>query len=86
MNLAEVVDALRILPRFLLLSYGYYVYHITWKTLNWYMSLPAAERTLEASGLAAGIVTAITGMGSWFLKVYISSGRNWSARDDKPTT
>lgn len=83
---AEIVDALRVVPRLLLIAYCAFTFHIVSWILEWYMALPAAERSLESSGLAAAVITAVTGLGSWFLKVYTFSGRHWNAENDSTNT
>lgn len=82
LNTAEVIDAYRVVPRLLLIAYCVFVYDITFYLLDWYTALPSAERSLEASGLAAGIFTALTGFGTHFLNVYIKSGRKWNGSDE----
>jgi hypothetical protein len=77
--LAECVDAWRLVPRALLFAYWVLVYDVTDRLLTWYMSLPAIERTAEASGMAFGIFTALLGLGTNFMNAYIKTGRNWQA-------
>ena len=77
LKVAENIDALRIIPRLLVLAYCVYVFYITTFILRWYMELSAAERSLEATGLATVVISAVSGLGSWFLKIYIFSGRKW---------
>jgi hypothetical protein len=71
--LADCFDAWRVLPRGALLAYCWFVYELTHELLHWYMGLPAAERSLEASGLAAAIFTAVTGFGA---KIFADVLRN----------
>lgn len=77
LDIAEVIDALRIVPRVVLFGYCWWTVHTVAVVLNWYMALPPTERTLESSGLAGAVVTAITGLASWALKVYVNTGRKW---------
>jgi hypothetical protein len=51
------------------------------------MALPAAERSMEASGMAVGIFTALLGLGTNFMNVYVKSGRKWNSQavDDEKT-
>lgn len=72
------MDAWRIMPRLLLLCYCLFVYTTTDRLLTWYMALPAAERTLENGGFAAGLFTALTGFGTVFVNAYLKSGRHWN--------
>lgn len=78
---AEVFDSWRVIPRLLLLGYCWFVVYLTNWLLTWYMALPAAERSVEASGLAVGIFTAVTGFGTAFLNTYSKSGRKWDEGD-----
>lgn len=75
---AEVFDAWRVIPRALVLGYWFWVVVVVNEILRWYQSLPSAERTLEASGLATVVITAVTGMGSWVSKIYMDGGRSWA--------
>jgi len=79
LDFAEAIDALRLIPRLLLVSYCAFVFWLTDRLLTWYFALPASERSLEASGLAGGIFTAATGLATIFLNTYLKSGRNWNA-------
>lgn len=81
-DFAQVFDQLRVVPRLVLFGYGLWVAHVTDSTLTWYMQLPSAERTLEASGLAGAIITAVTGLFPWIYKIYANTGNDWTA----PTT
>ena len=77
LDLAESIDALRLIPRLLLVSYCGFVFWLTDRVLTWYFALPASERGVEAAGLAAGIFTAATGLATIFLNAYLKSGRSW---------
>lgn len=79
---AESFDAWRVVPRVVLFSYGGWVAHVVDKTLSWYMHLPSAERTLEASGLTGAIITAVTGLFPWVYRIYADTGRDWN---EQPT-
>ena len=87
MHLAECFDAWRVAPRLLLVAYWLLVYDVTDRLLAWYMALPAAERSMEASGMAVGIFTALLGLGTNFMNVYVKSGRKWNSQavDDEKT-
>lgn len=78
LDFAQVFDQLRVVPRFVLFGYGLWVAHVTDSILNWYMHLPSAERTLEASGLAGAIITAVTGLFPWIYRIYASTANDWT--------
>jgi len=78
LDFAQVFDHLRVVPRFVLFGYGVWVAHVTNSTLTWYMQLPSAERTLEASGLAGAIITAVTGLFPWVYKIYANTATDWT--------
>lgn len=86
LNVAEVVDAWRVTPRALLLAYWLLVYDVTDRLLTWYMTLPALERTAEASGMAFGIFTALLGLGTIFMNAYIKTGRRWNGHTHQGET
>lgn len=81
--LAECADAWRVAPRGLLVAYWCLVYDVTDRLLTWYMELPAAERSIEASGMAVGIFTALLGLGVNFMNTYLQSGRKWTTKNDE---
>jgi len=83
LDAAEVFDHWRVVPRAVLLLYGGWVAHVTDNILSWYQRIPGAERTLEASGLAAGIITAVTGLFPWVYKIYSDAATDW--RTSQPT-
>jgi hypothetical protein len=64
---AEVIDAYRVVPRLLLLGYGYLVWHVT----TWFMSLP------EPTTQQAALVTAVVGITAPIAGFYQQSGRKW---------
>lgn len=78
LDVAEVFDAWRVIPRLLVFGYWLWIVWLVDNLLRWYQSLPADERTLEASGFATFVITAVTGMGSWVSKIYMDGGRSWA--------
>lgn len=82
LDLAECVDAWRVVPRVLLVAYAVFVGVVSYWLLTWYMGLPAAERSVEASGMAVGIFTALLGLGTNFMNTYLQSGRRWKEEKD----
>jgi hypothetical protein len=78
LHLAECFDAWRVAPRVLLGAYWVLVYDVTDRLLSWYMALPSDERSMEASGMAFGIFTALLGLGTIFMNAYIKTGRKWN--------
>lgn len=86
LDAAQVFDTWRVVPRMILFTYGGWVAHVTDSILAWYQHLPGNERTLEASGLAAGIITAITGLFPWIYRIYSDSANDWSGQQTSKTT
>ena len=82
MDLAEVVDAWRVVPRSLLLAYGVFsLWFIHW-IVSWYMHLPAIERTAAETSFITGVIGAVLTAGTWYANVYTSSGKKWTAGSD----
>lgn len=74
---AEIIDGFRIMPRLILVAVlgfaSWYIYALT----IWYMALPAAERTLEVSGLAGLTIPAVFGLAGKVVDWYLKTGRTW---------
>ena len=83
---AHVFDTWRVVPRMVLFLYGGWVATVTDRTLSWYMHLPSSERTLETSGLAGAIITAVTGLFPWIYKIYSDAATDWSGTATQQTT
>lgn len=67
MRLAEVIDAWRIVPRVMVIAYGF----ICWQTFQWFTGLP--DPTVAQTTFATGIWGAAA---AWF-GFYVNSGRKW---------
>lgn len=79
LDAALIFDHWRVVPRFILFGYCWWIAYLTNFILAWYMKLPGPERTVEASGLVGVIITAVTGFGPWVYKIYSDSSTDWSA-------
>jgi hypothetical protein len=66
-DLAELMDVWRVVPRLLLLAYGYLVWHV----VKWYMTIP------DPTSSQTTLVTVIAGLSTAVIGLYQSSGRNW---------
>lgn len=78
LDFAEGIDALRVVPRVLLFAYGAFsMWYIKW-VVQWFMILPAAERTFEVMGFVSGTITAVLGGVTWYASTYTNGGRTWS--------
>ena len=77
LDAAEVFDAWRVVPRLVLFAYCWWLAYVVDYILIWYTRLPAPARSIEASGMASVVITAVTGMGAFVFKVYVSGGRSW---------
>ena len=77
---AEVTDSWRVVPRLLIFSMLIWMVHVTDQVLKWYMGLPIAAQSIQASGLAASIVATVTGLWTIVFKIYSANGRDWNAQ------
>jgi hypothetical protein len=77
LDTAEVIDALRVMPRILVLGYCSWAAYVIDRTLSWYFTLPDIERTVAASGMVSIVTSMVTTIGGWVLKIYVSGGRDW---------
>jgi len=76
--LTEVIDALRIFPRLFLGAQFLWTVDVVDRTLTWYFHLPLEQQSLQTSGLAATIVSAVTGIFVQMFKCYASTGRDYT--------
>lgn len=75
LTFAEIIDALRIIPRAILVAlYSFYVWYIKWTTL-WYFSLPDPQASETV--FITGTITALGTMVTFFTNKYIETGRKW---------
>jgi len=75
LDIAEIVDAWRVIPRLMLAGYfwfyTWYIVHVT----HWYFELPATG--IPDTAFVTGTITALGGMGTFFMNAYLQSGRKW---------
>lgn len=64
----------------ILFAYGYWTIYIVDRTLFWYFHLPATERSIQDAGLIGTVITGVSGLFTWCLKFYMSSGRQWAGQ------
>lgn len=77
LQLAECHDAWRPITRILLIAACLFVYDVFHDIFEWYTSLPMEERSMEASGLAWGMFTTVSGFVTVFLNAYVKAARKW---------
>lgn len=66
--LAEAIDAWRVVPRLLVVGYGYLV----WTVVQWFMNLP------DPTTQHAALVSTVVGIAGAVIGIYTSTGRKWS--------
>lgn len=72
LDVAEVIDSLRIYPRIIVSAYGWLVGYVT----VWYMRAPLVDHTVHD----VAMITGVYGMAAYVIKVYLDGGRNWDNR------
>jgi hypothetical protein len=77
LDFAESFDALRIVPRIILFGYAGWLAYLTDRLLTWYMALPAAAQTTQASGFCLGAIGSLTTIGGFVYRIYANTGRSW---------
>lgn len=70
LKIAELIDAYRMIPRLLILLYGW----ICWEVTQWFMALPGP------TGSQAALVSTVWGAAAAWFGAYAATGRKW----DKP--
>jgi hypothetical protein len=80
MDIAEVIDALRVFPRIVLGGYmvlvGILACYLTW----WYAHLPAVERTIEVTAFYGMLTGGLFGLAAFVFKIYSDGGVDWDKR------
>lgn len=79
-EVAEVIDSLRIFPRLFLAACFTWVVQNTWVLVAWYIHLPHAERGLEATGFGSSVLLGEMAFLRLVYSTYSENGRNWDAR------
>jgi len=74
LDIAEIVDALRVFPRFMVISY--------WTTVLWMLAQAtklawAGQLTMEYSG----VVAVATGLATMVTNFYMKTGRKWTGQE-----
>ena len=83
LDVAEVVDALRIVPRVVLFAFGGLLGYTIVDTLHWYMGIPPADRTSQVTAVIGIIIPTLAGLATWVFKIYAAGGRSWGPRDER---
>jgi hypothetical protein len=86
LDYAEVFDAWRVVPRLLLFGYAWWLVVIVDALLSWYMRLPIAAQTVQASGFCFGAITSVTTVGGYVYRIYANTGRDWDSTSSIRTT
>jgi hypothetical protein len=81
LDVAEVIDALRIYPRLLVTWYMGILNWAVWYQTQWYAHLvPPASRTVEVTAFYGMEMGGLFGLAAYIFKVYTDGGRDWSKR------
>lgn len=80
---AEILDALRIMPRFMLIIFLILYVILAWEAWGWFILIdPTLYGDLEFALIIAFPTTLLTAIGGMITKVfleYMRSGRDWNA-------
>ena len=83
LEIAERIDAFRIVPRLILVSYYGFFVHAWYYVVTWFMAFQweridgNADVTLAVAGFPAIILGVLTGVLNALTKSYFGTGRNW---------
>lgn len=78
LDVSEVLDALRVFPRLLVLWYGYWMGQVVGRTMDWYFfGLAPIDRTTQVTAVISVIVPGVFGLGVYLTKIYMAGGRIW---------
>lgn len=81
LDLAEIVDSLRIFPRlYLSVVTWWYIRLLDW-LVSWYERIPSTERTAIVNTFALGALGSASALLGYSFKVYMAGGRKWDKLD-----
>jgi hypothetical protein len=73
---AEVIDALRVIPRIMLFGWLIFYMFYTWGLTEWYFMLQ--EPSTQQTAFVTTIISALGTMSIWLGNIYINTRRAWS--------
>lgn len=77
MDIAEVIDSLRIFPRIMVMAYGIWVAWFTDWFVRWYEQLAPIARTTEVTAVFGIVLPGVLGLATYVFKMYLDGGRDW---------
>lgn len=77
LELAEILDAMRVIPRLVLLVTLIFVGWYIVKTSLWYMALSAENRQYTDAGLLSITIPALFGLAGKVFDWYLKTGKKW---------
>jgi hypothetical protein len=77
LDVAEVIDTLRVVPRIVLFGYAWWAGAVTDWLVKWYERLPSAERTNQVTAFVTIVLPGVFGLAVWVYKIYADGGRAW---------
>lgn len=81
LDIAEVSDAYRLMPKFVLICLTILYVILVWNTWTWFVVLdPSLYTDVQFAalvGFPSGVVTAVGGMLKGIIDTYIKTGRDW---------
>jgi hypothetical protein len=84
LDIAEVVDAMRIFPRMLVGTYFATAIWVVVYLTKWYTHIPATERVVEVTAFFGMLTGGLFGLAVYIFKIYTDGGRNWDQQQQKP--
>jgi predicted PurR-regulated permease PerM len=85
LDVAEVIDTLRIFPRLMVLAYGIWVAWFTDWFVAWFERIPSAERTAQVTAIFGIVIPGVLGLATWVFRMYLDGGRDWDKQKPQDT-
>ena len=74
---AEVIDALRVIPRIMLFGWWVFYMYYAWGLTEWFFTLDSP--TTQQTTFITTVISALGTMSVWLGNIYINTRRKWAS-------
>lgn len=80
LDLAEVIDSLRVFPRIIIFAYlSLFIWAVVYFGVE-YFHLPPEQRTVQMTAFSSVLLGTMAGAFPFVMKIYMDNGRDWDGK------